>query len=260
MIIFLYGENDYLRQNKKKEIILKSQIKNNGFKPHIFDMEDKDAIYDFKDFITNQPIFDISKSAIIENLYSADPILISKLLKSIAENKNIGVLISEQKAPTKNLNFLTKAPVNFFEFKKLAPKNFIDFIKKEADSMDISIDDEAIRFLSDVYKGDSWGLHTELQKLASFKKHISKDDLNKFNLFITPDYWFAINGLKSLVFKNRVVALEKIFSTNEAPAKTFNILASQVKNKTEIMARYDLMVKSGLLEYEEILIDFALSS
>jgi DNA polymerase III delta subunit len=259
MIIFLYGDNDYLRQNKKQEIILKSQIKNNGFKPRVFDMENENAIYDFKDFITNQPIFDISKSAVIENLYLADATLLSKLLKSIVDDENIRVLISEEKAPTKNLNFLVKEPTRFFEFKKFSSRNFINFIKEEANSMNISINDEAVRFLSDVYNGDSWGVHTELQKLSSFKNHISKEDLNKLNLSVAPDYWFAINGLKSQVFKNRIIAMEKIFSINEAPAKTFNILASQVKNKSEVMAKYDLMAKSGLLEYDEILIDFALS-
>ncbi len=258
MIIFLYGSDDYRRHKTKEEIAAKSEKNHRGAKPSVFNMEDKDGIDNFEAFIKNQPIFETSKSAIIENAYAANPVMLGKSLKLIIADKSTNVLLSERKKPVVALSFLLKDPVKVLEFDNLEGLELIAFIKTEAKTLGMAIDDAAARFLGGVYGGDSWALVTELQKLASFKSSITRKDLDAFDLLIAPDYWSLVNGMKSSDMRNRIVALEKLFSINDPAAKMFNILASQWREKTVQMAEYDFAVKSGKLNYEEVLLALVL--
>lgn len=258
MLIFLYGPDDYRRDKARKEITARSQKTHGGARPSVFNMENKDEVDSFEAFIRNQPIFETSKSAILENAYVADPVVLAKLLKPLVTDKNTNVLLSERKKPPKELGFLLDDSVRVLEFDNLAGSEWAAFIKAEAKAFGMTLDDAAVRFLGDVYEGDSWALVTELQKLASFKLSIARKDLDLFDLLIAPDYWSLINGMKSHDMRNRILALEKIFSINDSAAKTFNMLASQWREKTAQMAEYDFAVKSGKLNYEEVLLALAL--
>ena len=55
--------------------------------------------------------------------------------------------------------------------------------------------------------------------------------------------------------------LEKLFISSEEPAKIFNILAGLDRLPDELIRRladYDIAVKSGKLDYEEILLSLVL--
>src|SRR5271169_1767999 len=95
-------------------------------------MENKDDIDRFEEFIRNQPIFETSKSAILENAFEMNPAALAKLLKPLITEKNTNVLLSERKKPLKEFNFLLKEPVRFFEFENLAGPEWIAFIREEA--------------------------------------------------------------------------------------------------------------------------------
>ena len=59
----------------------------------------------------------------------------------------------------------------------------------------------------------------------------------------------------------RLITLERLFQMREEPVKIFNILASRTYLSFEDlqkMADYDIMVKSGKMEYEEVLLDLIL--
>ena len=56
--------------------------------------------------------------------------------------------------------------------------------------------------------------------------------------------------------------MEKLFIAQEEPVKIFNIMASLSRLPKELLqefADYDVKVKSGKLDYEEVLVDLALS-
>lgn len=258
MIIFLYGSDDYRRHQTKEEIAARSEKNHKGAKPSVFDMENKEQADAFEEFIGNQPIFETVRSAMLEHSYAMDPAALAKLLKPLVTAKNINVLLSERKKPVKELGFLLKDPVRVLEFEDLKGLEWFSFVKKSAKNLGLTLNDDAVRFLSSVYEGDTWALVTELQKLASFKSSIARKDLDAFGLQIAPDYWPLINGMKSGDMRNRITALEKLFSTNDPAAKTFNMLASQWREKTTEMAEYDFAVKSGKLNYEEVLLALAL--
>jgi len=134
----------------------------------------------------------------------------------------------------------------------------LSWIIAEAKKLGVTLAPAATQFLAAVYAGNSWALATELEKLGSFKKTVTREDLDAFDLEAAPNYWMLLNGLKSFDARVRLSTLEKLFAMNDAPAKIFNILASQWKEKTAQMAEFDFAVKSGKLEYEEALVDLVL--
>jgi hypothetical protein len=98
----------------------------------------------------------------------------------------------------------------------------------------------------------------DLEKLSALGVLIDKKDLDKYDLEAAPNYWALLNGLKSSDVKNRLYALEKLFSINDPAAKIFNIVAAQAGDRIQHVAEYDLAIKSGKLDYEEALVDFVL--
>ena len=151
-----------------------------------------------------------------------------------------------------------KKPVLFQEFKNLTGEFLEHFAVLEAKKNGISLDPAAARYLAAVFAGDSWGLATEIQKLAALAPKITKRDLDAFDFEIAPAYWPMIMGVRSFDMRNRLPSLETLFASGDPPPKIFNILASQWREKTHEMAEYDFAVKSGKLEYDDVLLALVL--
>jgi DNA polymerase III delta subunit len=174
------------------------------------------------------------------------------------------LLIAERDKPVKALAFLLEKPVISQKFEALAGAELTAFIAAEGKRRGVVLAPAVAQFLAQVYAGDTWGLVTELEKLSGLSaafagKSIDKKDLNEFDLEVAPNYWGLMNGLKSYDMRNRLAAFETMLAGNDAPAKIFNILASQWTEKTPHMAEYDLAVKSGKVDYEEALVDLLIS-
>jgi DNA polymerase III delta subunit len=264
MIIFLYGPDDYRRQLKKQEIVGEFSKKRSDIGLGFFDLENGSVQEDLLGFLANQSIFESAKLAVIENVFEIPAPKLSKLLKPFLAVKNTTLLITEKDKPVKALAFLLEKPAIAQKFEALSGVEWIGFIKAEAKRLGVKCTDSAIQFLADVYQGNTWGIITELQKLANFAGKgssglIDKKDLNVFDLEAAPNYWGLMSGLKSYDLKNRLYAFESMLALGDPAAKIFNILASQWQEKTPHMAEYDLAVKSGKVDYEEALVDLLIS-
>ncbi len=263
MIIFLYGPDDYRRVQKKKEIIAEFIKKHSNLGLGVFDLEEEGATEWFAEFARSQSIFETAKLAVLENAFELDPAKLAKLSKPLAVEKGTTVLLAEKDKPVKVLSFLTTKPVLAQEFKALAGPELASFAIEEAKKLDLKLAPPAAQFLATVYAGQSWALVTELQKLSALRPGeaaaIEKSDLDALDLEAAPNYWALLNGMKSYDARTRLVALETLFAMNDPAPKLFNILAAQAGEKTPRMAEYDLMVKSGKLDYEEALLDLAIS-
>lgn len=261
MIIFLYGPDDYLREQKKKWYIKEFKKKYSGLGLGRFDLESDEGLDELKTFVRNQSIFEKKKLAALENSFNEETrSKLANLLKPLAGDKNITILLSEKKEPVKALDFLLEKPTVSQEFDYLAGYEWEKFINLEAKKLGFILDDPAVKFLADVYKGNTWGLITELEKLASVKRGgaITRRDLDGLDLEVAPNYWAMMNSLKSADVRSRLWALEKLISFGDPPPKIFNIISSQWREKLPAMAEYDLKVKSGKLDYDEALLDLAL--
>lgn len=259
MVVFLYGPDDYRRAQRKKYWLEEFKKKHSGLSVGYFDLEKAGALEDLKAFVRGQSIFDAKKLAIIENLGEADEKTAAKELKPLVAHKETTLLFSERKQPNKALAFLLAPPTKTEEFANLDGYEWEKFAQKEAKRAGVMLSSEAMVFLLEAYKGNTWGLITELEKISSLgQRQVEKKDLEAAGLETTPNYWALVNGLKSERVATRLWALEKMFAQNEPPPKIFNILASQWYLKIPQMAEYDLKIKSGKLEYEEALVDLIL--
>ena len=283
MIIFLYGSDDYRREAKKREILAEFQKKRSDLGIGMFSFGegslpagrqapggDLSVFEKFREFLVSQSLFQSAKMAVLEDSFqvSGDRLKeLKKVLLEILENKNITVLISEKDKPVKAMDFLLKEPVVNQKFEFLKGKEWENFILREAKRVEVKITEGALRFLAGVYQSSTWGLVTELEKIQHLgspstssgpRMEIHTRDLEGLGIEQVPNFWSLIWGFKNREIKERLWALEKVFGMNEPAARIFNILAYQLPEKLGRLAEYDLMVKSGKLEYEEALLDLVI--
>lgn len=265
MIIFLYGPDDYRRAQKKKDIIAEFGKKRSELGLGFFDLTEASALDGLDGFLRNQPIFENARLAVIENAFDVEAEKLANVLTPIVSEKSVQVLIAERDKPLKALSFLLEKPVLSQKFESLEGAELMQCIKSEARKRGVALGETAAQFLAAVYAGNTWALVTELEKISALTSSdsrvaqtIDKKDLDALDLEAAPNYWGLLNGMKSFDIRNRLYALEKLFSMNDPAPKLFNILAAQAGEKTSRMAEYDLAVKSGKLEYEEVLVDLVL--
>lgn len=259
MIIFLYGSDDYRREAKKREVVAEFEKKRSDLGVGRFDLANTEGFAGFKEFLVSQSLFQPKKLAVLDSAFEVEPKELAGILKNFLDNKDTTVLISEDEKPVKALEFLRKEPVLTQEFEILKGKEWEKLVLGEIKKREVKISENGIKFLSQVYQGNTWGLVTELEKLQFLGvKEIHARDLEELGVEQAPVFWTLIMGFKSRSLPQKLYALEKVFGSNEQPAKIFNILAYQLPEKLSDLAEYDLMVKSGKLEYEEALVDLAL--
>lgn len=256
VVIFLYGPDDYRREAKKRELIGEFLRKHSGLGLGYFDLSETEEREKFESFVRSTSLFESMKLAVVSGICSD----VKQILKSLLETRTVVVLISESgKVAKKDYPFLFKATVTSQEFEILEGVKWKSFIKQQALQMGASCDDEVLGFLSKIYEGDTWRLITELSKISCSSKPVTMKNIGEYHLEAAPDFWALVNGLKSPSGKVRLEALERLFAQNEPSAKVFNIMASLWKERTPLFAEFDIAVKSGKLDYEEALMDLAIS-
>ncbi len=267
MIIFLYGPDDYRREAKKREILAEFEKKRSGFGVGRFDLESDGELERLGGFLASQSLFQSAKMAVLDSAFESEPKELKRILQEVLEHKNITVLLSEKDKPVKALDFLRKEPILAQEFEFLEGQEWEGFILREVKRSGVKVTPTALKFLASVYQKNTWSLVTELEKIrhlgspltsSGSSVEIDTRDLEELGVEQAPVFWSLIMGFKSRSLPDRLRALEKVLGSKESSAKIFNILAYQLPDKLQDLARYDLMVKSGKLEYDEVLVDLTL--
>jgi len=256
MLITLYGPDSYRRIQKLNKITNAYKEKYTGFSYDRFDMEIDTEFDRFKNFVGSQSMFDKVKLAIIDNiLESPQKKDIKTLLKAQEEDKNITIIINESKKPPAMFKFLLEKQNQTQEFPALKNGAVKDFIQKKAEENRLQIDMSVISFLIDTYGGNTWGITTELESMALATNKV-------VNTKRSTDFFQLINTLKGgYNAKQRLFALESLISDRgDDSAKIFNMIATRPRSAQDAkkFADYDIAVKSGKLEYEEVLLSLAL--
>ncbi|MDP3729827.1 MAG: hypothetical protein Q8R26_03750 [bacterium] len=267
MIITLYGPDAYRRHQKFKEIVRQYTEKHSHFTKERFDLAETGALQFLKEFIQTRSLFNDVKLGIIYNadeLSDADEKEFRELLKNAINDTEPVLLMMGDKKPTAAFNFLLKKPVLAQEFKGLSGDAHHSFIQQEAKKRGVSLDKESIALLASVYRTDTWGLITEIEKLALLdtktitqkivEAHIT--NASALNLFGLLDSVRAGQTIGT-----RLSGLEELLRGNDYPGMLFNILAASPYGDHAdrvMMADYDIAIKSGKIEYEEALLGVAL--
>ncbi|OGY67019.1 MAG: hypothetical protein A3H63_01170 [Candidatus Harrisonbacteria bacterium RIFCSPLOWO2_02_FULL_45_10c] len=268
MIVYLYGPDSYRRQEKLKEYLERYKAQYKGLSLSYFYLDQEGDFFKLKDFSQSQSLFESSRVGMISGIKDLDETYQKDLIKLCKENlksQDLTLIISEEKKLAKEFNFLLEKPVIAESFEELKEKEFSDFFQKAAQSRNLRFDTESRDFLLRAYGSDSRGLIQELDLLSLLdEKTITKKVLDNHASITSPPDIFSLLG--EFVYGQRVgsrlSALEILFDHSEDPAKIFNMLAIMARTSPEKnkMADYDAAIKSGKLEYPEVLLELALTT
>lgn len=259
MLVTLYGADSYRRLRKLKEIVNTYTSKQGSFSRERFPLIEKADLDNLKRFLSGQSMFSTKKLVILDEPFEfEDTKSLKEILKDYKDDQDTTILINTTKKHPAPFKFIEEKPNRFEDFSLLKGRDLTNFIQKEADRWNISLNTKEIVSIVDSIGSDTWKIATELEQIALKKsKRLDVKD------FITQaEYFPNLNALKrSNSVADRLIALEKLVGERgDDPGRVFNSLAYQLKNAEEaqVYADYDVAVKAGKLEYEEVLFAIAL--
>ena len=257
MIILLYGPDSYNRQRKLREIIGEYQKKHSSLTVRVVERADENISAQLNGMIGRQTLFGGKTLVIIKDFFPVsekEAKEIKKALESALNSENETFILTASEAPAKAFSFLLQKPAMFQEFPELFGAKMETFIKQEATRAGARLSPAILRDLSFAFSGDSWGVVSELEKLALKNKAEFRPDGGhaEQNVFST------LLQLRSSRRDAALPLLERLMNS-EDPARLFNLLAYQSAGAEKChLADYDVAVKSGKLDYETALTDFTM--
>ncbi len=267
MLIFLYGADSYRRIQKLNEIAEAFRKRQSnlpagraGLSHERFDLSDDSEFLKFQNFTSNRSIFDPVRLTILDNFLTTTRAKeLKEILKANHKNEDLIIILNSSNKPT-SFTALLKEPTKVQDFPALKDAEINNFIKHAAQTLGFAIDAPTIKALTQTFGSNTWGIATELEKMVLGENQIKP----ALSIDKPADNFFQlVNTLKwGRSLKDRLVALEIILSDRkDDPARVFNMLAYRLRDQKEAdtFADYDVAVKSGKLEYEEALLDYALS-
>ncbi|MCL4405439.1 MAG: hypothetical protein M1361_00580 [Patescibacteria group bacterium] len=259
MIVFLSGPDSYLRSAKEREIVEIYRKKHGSMSDDRFDFGDNSEIENLEEFLANNSMFEVSKLAVVESPFKASATKLAKILKGhLKDDPNTTILVVSDSDPPAAMKFLKEKPSMYQEFPTLTGKALDLFIQKEASRRGLKLGLAVVNEIAKAFEGDSWSIVTELDKLGLMNRKVL--DFEK----PAPEYFELINVLKyDRDMRHKLTALEIMLSDRkDDPARIFNTLAYRLcdRKEAEVFADYDVSIKSGRLDYEEVLVDLALHS
>ena len=258
MLITLYGPDSYNRIRKLNEVIESYLKKYSGLSYERFNLSVNGSFSRFRDFIKNISIFDSSKLVVLDGVAEADfPKETKEILKGHTDIKETTIIINLSKKPPVTYKFLLEKPAQSQEFPLLKGEKLRKFIKEVSGIHKLKLSEKDVEALIEIFGSDTWGLATEIERV-SFAGYYIPDTTSQ------TDYFALINSMKfGKTVRERVISLEVVLSGQRVdPARVFNSVAYRLNNKKEAekFAEYDIAVKSGRLEYKEVLLSLALGT
>lgn len=258
MIFFVYGKDGFRRSRRKREIFKEIIKKYPKINYAFFSGEEDGSASKTREFLASQGLFFEKRIAILEEAESLDGKKLAKEIIDFADNKDIALIVDYSGKPTKDFSALLKAPVKVEEFSELSPAELSKYISILAKELEIKIEVTAVSKLARVYGSNLWGIFTELQKIGGLVPVVKASHVEALGFENVSEYWPTLNALRSPNLATRLWALETLFLQNEPAVKTFSILASSRGVNPKTFADYDLLIKSGKLDFEEVVIDSVL--
>lgn len=250
MVIYLFGPDSYRRGEKLKEIVAEYEKKHSRLTVDRFDLEEEGAKENLAEFLASTSLFEPTKLAVVSGLETADK-KFGDSLKLCLEDKNTTLVIVADKKLGKDFAWLQKAKLAQ-EFENLEGSQYFTWAEKQGEKFGTKLPSATLRALTEAFAGDSWGLVTELEKISLGGKFEGGLDI--------PEFFPLVQRIKgSGTLPQRLSALAHALD-HEDPAAVFNVAASIASPEQKArFADYDVAVKSGKLEYEEVLLDLVIT-
>ncbi len=250
MLIYLWGSDAYRRSKKLSEIADAFKKKHPGCDVARFSLAEAGEAERLLAFLSAQSLFGGPKLAVLTDLADA-PAAAAKLVNSQRETKGTTLIAVSDKKLASPFTFLSKKPVLSQAFGDLNPAELETFAVSEATLRGFKVSAVDAKALAVAFRGDTWGLVTEIEKMAL--------GADRTMAATVPAFFALIQSLKSGDLGIRLGAASRLIE-REDHAAAFNVAAGVLgptfKKK---MADYDILVKSGKLEYEEAILDFSIA-
>jgi DNA polymerase III delta subunit len=258
MILSLIGPDDYRREKRRRFLVEEFRKKYGLHGVEKFIVSNKEGREKFHELVISPSLFSPKRLAVLEGAFEVEDKDFLSDLKRVSADPTMWVFVSERDKVPAIFKFITKPPATFEEFPFLESEGWKKFVFEEAKSRGVVFEPEAFRVFLRSYENDTWRMATELDRLSSKGGVIKTKDLNRLDGQAAFNLWGALTQLRGSILSQRLYTLEKIFMNQEPAAKIFNIMAAQAGGGTARFAEYDVAIKSGKLEYEEVLLDFVL--
>ncbi len=174
MIVFLYGQDSYLINQKLKELVDGYKAKNASALNLIsFDFTES-GLEDLEMSLKSESLIPEKKLIMVKNILKAGEEKAASLLESYnlpASREIIFIAIHWDGAPAKNelFQYLIKKPNLSSEFKPLSGALLRKWLSEFAASHGIDLDGEALDYLVVNVGSDLWRQSREIQKIADYK-------------------------------------------------------------------------------------------
>lgn len=265
MIILLCGLNSYRRLQKRNEIVAEFKKKHPTGLLERFDCAEDGGLEGLRRFSANQTIFASAKFGVVKNFFreAKSTKETKRFLDELARDKDATLLFEEETTIPKSFSFLFDSmpggQVAHESTEPLTREEYRVFISKEAQARGLAMDESAISMLEGAFGGDMWGLITELDKFSLLgSKKITGKMCAKILAPDKGDFMALIRRLAFGAGKEKLSALECLLGERSDAAKVFHVLSYQKKEHALLFADYDVAVKSGKVDYEEVLLDWVL--
>ena len=127
MIIFLHGFDSYRRQKRLNVIADEYRKKYSDLSCDFFDLENPEEFLRLKEFSGQRLLFDNKKMAVLNNVFEIETKESKDFFKKYLDSEDFTILISEEKLPPKELEFMIKKRLRWKSSRILKLKN-CDFL------------------------------------------------------------------------------------------------------------------------------------
>lgn len=254
MIYLLYGTQEYLIEEKIKEIIKLNDI--DKYNIETFNMEN-DSLKDIIDSSNTFSLFADKKIIIVDNSFiftgstkkqeEADITILDKYLDNINENTLLIFKINNEKLDSrKKIVTKIKKVSTVIEYNKL-----IDINSKVKELFSpYKIDNNTVQLLIERVSNDLEILSQEIDKIKTYKDkdlNITKEDIISLtNKNINTDIFYLLDSILNKMPEQAIESYNEMIKIGEEPIKILVMLANQFR----LIYQVKELSKKGYREYD----------
>ena len=235
MNILLYGSEDFLIYQKRKELEEKFKQKYPDGQVEIFDLKEKEVLEDLKETLKTQGLFCQKKLIILKNFLNLEKEFLEEILEKYFSSKEIH-LIFETLDSSLEENLLNKFSYKFF-FPKMSWPKIYWWMRSFAKKFQKEIKMPPAKILFEIYQDNTWAIAKEIEKLSLIcQKEITIKEIEKFSfpIFLQKDLFLLSEKFFLKDYKSYVYLVEKIIQTGKNPQDIFYFLVTQTRNLLKV--------------------------
>jgi hypothetical protein len=243
MLFLFVGQDSYRRSIKKKEWMAAFAAKYPDCLASVFDVSDASTEEEARVFCAASPLFSSLRMAVLENCEAGGDFT-DEIIARCSASQTVHAVAVFEKNPGKKVANQAK---EVYEFALPKDLEWGQYVEVEAKRFGLKTTDPRVVLASNNWNLSPWGLSTELAKIAmgASQKEERVVDVRAF----------AYGRLS-----DRLSQMQISFSGGSPWQMIFYTTAAMTgKQNTPLFAEYDAAIKSGKIDYEEALLDFAVS-